>query len=158
MDAARERTLWRAAGCLASLIAIGFFVWCQFQYYDRADMLHGPLWVGAAGAFCLLAGICCFVAARILGAMDRTPEGARAAVWKTFTYGSIPLGVLIVAVERLRSMHFHPITSNMKAVYIAGAFVLMAGIVGLVGERVVTHMRGAPLANQSRGKAEVTVA
>jgi hypothetical protein len=66
--------------------------------------------------------------------------------------------VLIVAVERLRSMHFHPITSNMKAVYIAGAFVLMAGIVGLVGERVVTHMRGAPLANQSRGKAEVTVA
>jgi hypothetical protein len=158
MDAARERMLWRAAGCLASLIALGFFVWCQIQYYDKANMLHGPLRAGTAGAFCLLAGVCCFVAARILGAQDGIAEGARAAVWKTFTYGSIPLGVLIVAVERVRSMHFHPITSNMKAVYIAGAFVLMAGIVGLVGERVVAHMRGTPLANQSRGKAEVTVA
>lgn len=144
--------MWRAAGCLSSLIAIGFFVWCQIQYYETAEMLHGPLRAGTAGAFCLLAGICCFVAARMLGVLAGIPEGARAAAWKTFTYASIPLGALIIGVERLRSLNVHPLTANMRAVYIAGAFVLMAGLVGLVGERVVAHARrsvGGPVAGKS---------
>ncbi len=158
MDIARERMMWRAAGCLAGVIALGFFIWCQVVYYETADMTRWPLRAGTAGAFFLLTAVCSLVAARILGALQGVSEGWRHIAWKTFSYVSIPLGVLIIGVERLRTMNIHPLTSNMKAVYIAGAFIIMAGVVGMVGERVVSHVRTSPIANQSRAKSEVVVA
>lgn len=153
MDIASEGRLWRAAGILAALVAVGFFAWCQYLFYDSADMTRWPLRLGIGGAFCLLTAISFLVTARILGALTDEPEGRRAASWKVFSYGSVPLGLVVVAVEVLRvQFQAHRITSNHKAVFAAGAFILMAGIIGLIGERCVAHITNSGNRSQARSQ------
>lgn len=151
MELSRERSLWRSFGVVAGLAAVGFFAHCEYLYSYQADMGHGPLRSGTAGAFCLLSAIAGFAAARIMGALMGRREGIRGIAWKVFGNVAIPLGVVTIGVERYRTMNVHPISSNMKAVYIAGAFAIIAGIVSLAAERCVRQVQAAKTIARAAG-------
>ena len=143
MDIKAERRMWRILAVVTGIFALTFFAWCQSIFYETGDMTHQPLWAGIAGAFCLLTTITCLVAARILGMVAGIPEGARAFLWKLLIYSGSILGIVTIGVERLRTRHYLSISSNMKAVYVAGAFAIMAGAIAFVGERCVLHIANA---------------
>ncbi len=138
----RERTMWRMAAVISFVTALGFFGWCQYLYFDTADMTHGPLWAGISGAFCMLTAISCMVTLRILKAAAGRSEGVSATLWKAMAYLAPIVGLAILIGERIRTFHVAWMTSNMKAVYAAGAFTIIAGVVALVGERCVKFVAG----------------
>ena len=142
MNIESERKLWRWLGVAATVVAVALFAECQWLYYNLADMTRWPLRFGIAGAFSLLSAISFLVTSRILGALQGRAEGSRGTAWKIFALGSIPVGILVIGVEAWRVISMVPrhLTSNHKAVFAAGAFSIVAGLVGIIGERCVAHI------------------
>jgi hypothetical protein len=142
MDLQSERQLWRVLGIVSGLVAAALLARGYYLFWFLGEMTRWPLRIGLAGAFALLGAICFLMTSRILSAIEGTPEGFRGTAWKLFSFVSFPMGVITLSVEMMRlvSERHHPLTSNNKAVFAAGSFMIMAGIAAFAGQRCVHHL------------------
>ncbi len=147
MNTLRERQTWRTIGCAVSTIGIGFMVWAAIAFYATKQTGQTPVRAGVIGSFLIAAGIGFLALSRILGAVAGQAEGSRAGMWRALTYFSLPVGAVVIVVETIRKygdISHYGLTSNVKCVFFAGAFLLLAGVLGLIGERCVHHLAATP--------------
>lgn len=95
------------------------------------------------GVFCslaILAGLAGLMCWRILVNMQHPPQDHGRILWNLLARIGMPLGALTVEFEWGRTMSI-PTTYNQKALLLAGGFTFLAGLLALIGERVVLHLR-----------------
>jgi hypothetical protein len=129
MDPKIFLTFGRAA-LIAGAVIIAFAL-----YLPPRDVNSTRMAVGLAGSFMALAAIVCLSAAAVMSG------SAAVARWKICGALGEGIGAVMVAVAAWRGMLTDAPTWNHVAIGLAGAFILLAGIIcNLTGE-MLTHTR-----------------
>ena len=137
-----ERKLWKAVGftgLLLGLAAMSGAIWMLFNGDDVIDKT--PSRVEGLGAAVGVCGVAALVLARILGVMSDREQQA-SLVWSIISFGSIIIGIGGGIVQGMFWMNdvrtgfqVEGFTPWQKAVIIAAGFLVMTGVISLIGER-----------------------
>lgn len=135
-----ESRLWLIVGCAftiggTSLLAIDFQNWLRTRSLDAEGF--------KIGVFCslvVLAGLIALVAWRIFRNLEHPPLDHGRFFWHLLARVGTPAGALWVEYEWGKTMSI-PTTFNEKAALMAGGFIFLAGLLSLMGERVIRHIR-----------------
>jgi len=141
MSAIKEGQLLQAAG-LASILGGSAFLARVTSVYGVITVDHSSLSLGLAASFMMLAGGAAFVFGRVLVATAAGAGSRERLLWKLLAAAGIGAGVVTVYLAHRQSLA-HPLPSlDQLAVGLAGSFVLMAGILALLAQRVMRHLGG----------------
>ena len=151
MDAPGERKLWVMAGLAAVGVGILGLLYDAIRLLQLHLVNPRMLKVGVVASFVILAGLSALVISRILRALLGIRNAVNDSLWRLLTVVAAPVGVVLMIVERLRS-GITGGTDNQKAVWFAGAFLIMASVIALVGERASAHLAASRSAS-SKPKA-----
>ena len=140
MTEPKESRLWLVLGSAftfggGSLLAIDIQNWLRTRQLDAEGF--------KIGVFCsliVLAGIISLLAWRIFRNMEHPPLDHARIVWLLLARIGTPGGAILVEYEWGRTMSI-PTTFNEKAVLMAGGFIFLAGLLSLMGERVIVHIK-----------------
>ena len=149
MSAIKEGQLWQAAG-LASILGGSAFLLRVMLVYGVTTVDHSSLSLGLAASFMMLAGGAAFVSGRVLVATAAGAGSCERKLWKLLAAVGIGAGAVTVYLTHRQSL-VHPLPSlDQLALGLAGSFVLVAGLLALLGQRVMRHLGGksSPLADR----------
>ena len=139
MTEPKEARLWLVLG-FSFIVGGGVPLALDIQNFTRTRMLDAEgLKIGVWCSFVMLAGLAAVVAWRIFRNMEHPPSDNGAIVWRLLTWG-MPIGAFIVEWEWSRTLSI-PVTLNQKAMLLGGGFIFMAGLLAVISQRVVHHMR-----------------
>ncbi len=148
MDATKEGQLWQATGLAAILGGAAFLARVTIIYGIRT-VDQSSLSLGLAASFMMLAGGAAFVSGRALVATASGVGRLELNLWKLLAGMGAGAGVTIVFLAYRQSLA-HPLPNlDQLALGLAGSFVLMAGILALLGQRVMQQLgaKSSPLSD-----------
>lgn len=142
MSLNRERNLWRVIGSIAVLLGLAIMIGAIVIMLNNDDPLDkSPSRIQALGAAVALCGVCALVLGRQLS-MLIDPEGEPNIIWTAVSYGCIVLGVIVGLVQSVLWMNAvrsgvqeSGFTPAQKAGLLAAGFLVMTGVISLIGER-----------------------
>ena len=140
MTEPKESRLWLVVGS-AFVVGGGILLAIDIQNWFRTRQLDAEGF--KIGVFCslvILAGIISLLAWRIFRNMEHPPLDHARILWHLLARFGTPGGAILVEYEWGRTMSI-PTTFNEKAALMAGAFIFLAGLLSLVGERVIVHLK-----------------
>ena len=142
MNLKSERKLWNVLGTLGLLLGMAIMIGAVVMLLNGDDIFDKtPSRIQAIGAGVGLCGVAALVLARLLGlVLDR--EEQPNVVWTVITYGTEVAGVLggmVLAVLWRNSVQAGlqegGLTPWQKSGAVAVGFLLMTGVISLIGER-----------------------
>lgn len=145
LSTSQESHLWQVLGSIA--VVSGFLLlMATFRIYGvvYADPLG--LSVGLAASFVMLAGVAGFVTGRVLHAVHSGYKHREAALWRIFAAVACGAGMVPVILAWRQSAARIPSLEHI-ADGLAGSFVIMVGVLAVLGQRVMQH------ATEERGGA-----
>lgn len=144
MTRTKEATFWQAAGGLIGVLG-GFLLAYDYGRYGMASVDPKALMDGTTAAFLILAGGACYITGRTLhvGETHLTPR--EASLWKTLSTVCMVAGAVVVIVAWRQGGHF---ILDRLAMGLGGAFSMMFGVICLVGQRLMSHMHDALVAEK----------
>lgn len=139
MTEPRESRLWLLVGCAFTiggtvLLAADFQNWLRTRQLDAEGF--------KIGVFCslvLLAGLIALLAWRIFRNLEHPALDHGRILWLLLARIGTPAGAILVEYEWGKTMSI-PTTFNEKAALMAGGFIFLAGLLSLMGERVICHV------------------
>jgi len=140
MTEPRESRLWLVFG-LAFTLGGGVLLTVDFQNWLRTRQLDAEGF--KIGIFCsliVLAGLMCLLAWRIFRNLEHPPLDHGKIFWHLLARVGTPAGAIWVEYEWGKTMSI-PTTFNEKAALMAGGFLFIAGLLSLMGERVIHHIQ-----------------
>ncbi len=141
MNATKEGQLWQAMG-LAAILGGGAFLARVASIYGIITVDYSSLSLGLAASFIMLAGGAAFVGGRVLVATASGAGRSELTLWRLLAAVGIGAGTVTVYLAHRQSLA-HPLPSmDQLALGLAGSFVLMAGILALLGQRILRHLGG----------------
>lgn len=140
MQLDQEARIWQTIGIIAWAAGSGMLLMLfkQNGVVRLTDL--GALSGGLAASFMILAGISGTVFGRVLFAVLHGYNALEARLWHTFAMvccGCGTVGVLYVVIAVTTADH--QITLTRVTAALAGAFLIMAGVICLLGNRVMHH-------------------
>ena len=140
MTEPKESRLWLVVGCAftvggAVLLGADFQNWLRTRHLDAEGF--------KIGIFCsivLLAGLTCLLAWRIFRNLEHPALDHGRILWLLLARIGTPAGAILVEYEWGKTLSV-PTTFNQKAALMAGGFIFIAGLLSLIGERVIYHIR-----------------
>ncbi|HYX70566.1 MAG TPA: hypothetical protein VE825_15635 [Terriglobales bacterium] len=150
LSTSREAHLWQVLGSIA--VVSGFLLMgATVRIYGvvYADPLG--LSVGLAASFVMLAGIAGFIAGRVLHAVHDGYKRREAALWRIFAFVCCVTGAVPVILAWKESTD-RPPTLEHIANGLAGSFVIMVGVLAILGQRVMQHATEERSADAGRAK------
>ena len=149
MGAVKEGRLWQAVG-LASFLSGGLFLARVILIYGTAVVDLSSLALGLAASFMMLAGTAAFFSGRALVAISAGARGFELTLWKVLAAAAMVAGTAKLYLVYQSSL-LNPLPSlDHLAVGLEGSFVIMAGILALLAQRVMRYLGGkvSPLADR----------
>ena len=140
MTEPKESRLWLVLGS-AFVVGGGILLAIDIQNWFRSHQLDAEGF--KIGVFCslvVLAGIICLLGWRIFRNMEHPPLDHARILWLLLARIGTPGGAILVEYEWGKTMSI-PTTFNEKAVLMAGGFIFLAGLLSLMGERVIAHIK-----------------
>jgi hypothetical protein len=140
MTEPRESRLWLVVGCAFAVGGTALLA-ADFQNWLRTGRLDAEGF--KIGIFCsliLLAGVIALLAWRIFRNLESPPLDHGRIFWLLLARIGTPAGAIWVEYEWGKTMSM-PTTFNQKAALMAGGFLFIAGLLSLMGERVIHHIR-----------------
>jgi len=142
MSLEKERNLWRIVGAVVVVLGLAVIVGAVVLMLNNDDVFDKtPSRIQAVGTAVALCGVCLLVLARLLSLLldsDKEPK----MIWAVITYGSMALGVLGGLLQSLLWMNaVHSglqedgFTPAQKAGLMAAGFLVMTGVISLIGDR-----------------------
>jgi hypothetical protein len=138
MDTAKEGRIWQAAGAAAVVGGAAFLVRVVLLYgmaYADASALS----LGLAASFMMLAGVAAFVGGRTLSAMAGGIGSRELSLWGVLAVAALISGAATVIFSYRQSIRGSIPTFDDLAVGLAGSFIVMVGMMALLGQRIMRH-------------------
>ena len=133
----KESRLWQAVG-LACII--GGAIVLVFVYMRRRSFAEATAYASVVGAsFILLAGLTAFIFGRVMTVLSG--GDCKAGVWQGLGWLCILGGVVLLGFYGVQSWGYVPDEHQLMR-GIAGSFLLMSGIVALLGGRTIGMAMG----------------
>ncbi len=151
LSTSRESHLWQVLGSIA--VVSGFLLLgATFRIYGvvYADPLG--LSVGLAASFVMLAGIAGFIAGRVLHAVHQGYQHREAVLWRIFAGVCCGAGAVAVVLAWQQSEQRIPTLEHI-ATGLAGSFIIMVGVLAILGQRVMQHATEERGAGAGQAKA-----
>jgi hypothetical protein len=140
MTEPKESRLWALLGSTFTLGG-AFFLAVDFQNWLRTKHLDAEGFkIGVFFSLIVLAGLIALLAWRIFRNLETPPLDHGRILWVLLARIGTPAGAILVEYEWGKTMSI-PTTFNEKAVLMAGGFIFIAGLLSLMGERVIHHIR-----------------
>ncbi|HSA93235.1 MAG TPA: hypothetical protein VLE48_09515 [Terriglobales bacterium] len=138
METAKEGRIWQAAGAAAVVGGAAFLVRVVLLYgmaYADASALS----LGLAASFMMLAGVAAFVGGRALSAMASGIGSRELSLWGVLAVAGLIGGTATVLFAYRQSIRGSIPTFDDLAVALAGSFIVMVGMMALLGQRIMKH-------------------
>jgi hypothetical protein len=149
MTRTSEARFWQGVGAIIG-IAGGSAVGYAFAKYGLASIEPKALMLGIGGSFTILTGGACYIAGRALHVEEAKLTATEAFLWKTLALVCLVAGgTVVVLADRQNGA----LLLDRLAMGLAGAFSMMFGVVCLMGQRVMSHMHDALVAEPEKTKA-----
>lgn len=135
MSEFKESRMWQTIG-LISCATGTVLLFAVFKVHGFVSPDMASLAVGLAASFIVLAGFAGFVFGRVMNAFAVGYNHREAVLWRvlgTVASGAGAIGVVRAATESARTL----VTLDNLTMGLAGAFVIMVGVIGLLGNRVM---------------------
>ena len=140
MTEPREARLWMILG-FSFVAGGGGLLAANFQNFSRTRVLDAEgLKIGVFCSFAVLAGLAALATWRVLRNMEHPPKDHGRILWHLLARIGTPLGGIIVEYGWAKTLSI-PVTYNEKALLFSGGFILMAGLLALMSERIVLHLQ-----------------
>ncbi|HEU5453217.1 MAG TPA: hypothetical protein VFU76_14580 [Terriglobales bacterium] len=133
-----EARFWQVVGLIAGMAGVATLGYVMYKF-GLASINPVALHFGMAGAFVILAATACFVAGRALQVEETVLTPGESVLWAVLGIVAVVSGVAAVVVSFTQPSLFSVDRFSMQ---LAGAFAVMAGVICLLGHRVMVHMRG----------------
>lgn len=153
MSRTSEARFWQAIGLVVG-VAGALLLAYTFGRYGPASIDHTALEYGMASGFMILAGATAFVAGRALHVEEMGLTWHESSLWNLLSAVCIIGGIATVIFARAQQQM---LILDRLAAGIAGGFVVMLGVLSLVGQRIMSHMHDALVLNKPEEKAWTTV-
>lgn len=144
MTRTAEARFWQAIGAIIGITGGGLLGYA-FAKYGLASIEPKALMLGIGGSFTILCGGACYIAGRALHVEETILTPTEAFLWKTLALVCLAAGAVVVVFAWRQH---DALLLDRLAMGLAGAFSMMFGIVCLMGERVMSHMHDALVANK----------
>ncbi len=142
MSLNNERNFWRVLGSLGFLLGLIVMIAAVVMLYNDDDILNKmPSRIQALGCAIALCGVCGLVLSRLLSLLinhEREPN----VIWTAVSYGSVVLGILGGLVQTVMwrnavnaGLQEEGFTPWQKSGLLAAGFLVMTGVISLIGER-----------------------
>ncbi len=141
MPVEQEARLWQTIGIVAWAAGAGMLAVLMKENGLIRVTDTTTLSTGLAASFMMLAGIAGTVFGRVMNALHAGYDASEARLWHTFASVCCSCGafaVLYIAVGHWNK----PLSLTTLTVGLAGAFLVMAGVICLLGNRVMSHTSG----------------
>ncbi len=147
-----EARVWQAVGALSALGG-GFLLVHAVSRYGPTSIEPAAIEYGLAGSFMVLAGALGFFTGRGLHAQDSGMSKLESVLWLILAVVGIVLGTLAVLMAKLDLIVLRGSTGisfsrnagmlllDRIVIGFGGAFAIMLGIVGLLGQRLMSNMQ-----------------
>jgi hypothetical protein len=140
MTEPKESRLWLLLGSSftvggAVFLAADFENWWRTKHLDAEGFK-----IGVFFSLIVLAGLIALLAWRIFRNMESPALDHGRVLWLLLARIGTPAGAIWVEYEWGKTMSI-PTTFNQKAALMAGGFVFIAGLLSLMGERVIHHLK-----------------
>ncbi len=156
MNAIKEGQLLQAGG-LASILGGGAFLLRVVMLYGITVVDLSSLSLGLAASFMMLAGIAALVSGRALLAIAAGPGRLELGLWRLLAGVGMGAGAATIYLAYRQSL-LRPLPSlDELAMALSGSFMLMAGILALLGQRVMRYLGGKSSAPLDDSTAEVSL-
>lgn len=97
----------------------------------------------------------------VIGRILRAVLGVRSSVndvlWRLLLFAAALLGIVLMVAQRLRSGMVGG-SRNQKAIWFAGAFLVLTSVVTLIGDRASAHIWSSKLAKPQEPRARAQAA
>jgi hypothetical protein len=133
-----EAHLWQAVGAFVFLFGALMLAY-TFSQYGLASIEPRALRLGVEASFLMLAGGACFLAGRALFVEEERLTSGESFLWLILAAVSLVGGGIVVAMASYGS---DLLFLDRLAIGLAGSFALMAGVLCLLTQRIMRHMRG----------------
>ena len=143
-----EARFWQAVGALVTVAGGGVLGYALAKSGLEFIRLRA-FFIGLAGSFLMLAGGACFIAGRALHVADTVLTRSESVLWKVLAAVCLVGGPVVLVLAWREG---NDLVLDRLATGLAGAFAMMFGMLCLLGERVMSHMRDALVATQKNTK------
>lgn len=133
-----EARFWQVVGLVAGMAGVAWLGYLMYKF-GPATINPRALHFGVAAAFMILAAMASFVAGRALQVEETVLTPGESILWAVLGIVAVVCGVAAMIVSFLEPTLF---SVDRFAMQLAGAFAVMAGVICLLGHRVMVHMRG----------------
>ncbi len=152
MSLKTEARFWQAVGALAALGG-GFLLVHAVSRYGATSIEPVAIQYGLAGSFMVLAGVLGFLTGRGLHAQGEGMSRLESVLWLILAAVGIVLGALTIAMAKLDllvlrgpggvsiSRNAGMLILDRLVIGFGGAFAIMLGIIGLLGQRLMTNLQ-----------------
>jgi hypothetical protein len=138
----QERKLWQLVGFAVLFVGVAIMIAAVAMLLNFDDPLDkSPSRIQAIGAAVALSGVCALVLARILRLLGGS-ETQPSLLWSVVSYGSLVVGAIGGFVEAIiwknavsAGAQDGGLTSWQKSGVLGFGFLLMAGVIALIGDR-----------------------
>lgn len=138
MTRSSEARLWQVVGLIFGMAGVAALGYLMFKF-GLASINTTALHLGVATAFVILAATACFVAGRALQVEETALTPGESVLWAALGIVAVICGGSAVAVSFRDQALF---SADRFTMQLAGAFAVMAGVICLLGHRLMVHMRG----------------
>jgi hypothetical protein len=143
-----EARFWQAVGAIVAIAGGGVLGYALAKSGLEFIQLR-PFFMGLAGSFLVLTGGACFIAGRVLHVGETVLTRGESVLWKVLTAVCLVGGSVVLVLAWREG---NDLVLDRLATGLAGAFAMMFGVLCLLGERVMSHMRDALVAAQKSAK------
>lgn len=133
----KESRLWQTIG-LISCVAGGGLLLAVLRVHGFVPPDMTSLAVGLAACFIALAGFAGFVFGRVMHAFAAGYNHREAVLWRVLGVISCGAGAIALVRAAAESLRRY-VTLDDLSLGLAGAFVIMLGVIGLLGNRVMHY-------------------
>lgn len=138
MTRSTEARFWQVLGLLLGMAGVVILSYEVFEF-GLASILPTAMRLGMTGGVMVVGGTACFVAGRALQVEETVLTPGESTLWLVLGWVASLSGAVVVGLSfTQRSL----LGMDRLAMLLAGALALVAGLVCLLGQRVMTHMRG----------------
>ncbi len=165
MSLKTEARFWQVVGALAAFGG-GFLLVHAVSRYGPTSIEPVAIQYGLAGSFMVLAGVLGFLTGRGLHAQGEGMSRLESVLWLILAAVGIVLGALTIVMAKLdlivlRGPGGVAIARNAGMLILdrlvigfGGAFAIMLGIIGLLGQRLMANMEKLGGAAESEAKTD----
>ena len=150
MPVEQEARLWQTIGIVAWAAGAGMLAVLMKQNGVIRVNDMAILSTGIAASFVMLAGIAGTVFGRVMNALRDGYDASEARLWHTLASVCCSCGAF--AVLYIAASHWNkPLSLTSLTVGLAGAFLVMAGVICLLGNRVMSHTSRPNVSGKAAG-------